>query len=87
MTIIHVHHFNCNKFNHHYRAYALSSFYDDGEVKSSNPNLEMYDKKCHLCSSEDYTLLKDYEYNLEGAKEAIIENNQNRLKKNVIWTK
>ena len=28
--------------------------------------------------------LKDYEYNLEGAKEAIIENNQNRLKKNVI---
>ena len=77
MTIIHVHHFNCNKFNHHYRAYALSSFYDDGEGKSSNPNLEMYDKKCHLCVFEDYTLIKNYEYSLKGAKETIQKCNYN----------
>ena len=75
MTVIHVHHLNCNECNHHYRAYALLSYYDNGEGKAPNPNSEMYDKKCHLCASEDYTLIKDFEYNLEGAQEAVENSN------------
>ena len=44
MTVIHVHHLNCNECNHHYRAYALLSYYDDGEGKAPNPNSECLDE-------------------------------------------
>ena len=71
MTIIHIHHLKCNKCNNHYRAYDLLSFYDDGEGNAPNPNSGMYDKKCSMCSSQDYILIKDFEYNLEGAQEAV----------------
>ena len=77
MTVIHINHLKCNKCNNHYRAYDLLSFYDDGEGNAPNPNSGMYDKKCSMCSSQDYILIKDFEYNLEGAQEAV--DNSNRL--------
>jgi hypothetical protein len=77
VTIIHIHQLKCNKCNNHYRAYDLISFYDDGEGNAPNPNSGMYDKKCSMCSSQDYILIKDFEYNLEGAQEAV--DNSNRL--------
>jgi len=80
MTVIHVHHLNCNECNHHYRAYALLSYYDNGEGKAPNPNSEMYDKKCPMCLSQNYSLIKDYEYDLEGAQEAIDLINQLEFK-------
>ena len=76
MTIIHIHHLKCNKCNNHYRAYDLLSFYDDGKGNAPNPNSGMYDKKCSMCSSQDYTLIKDFEYNLEGAEDAIEQSNR-----------
>ena len=75
MTIIHILHLKCNKCKNHYRAYDLLSFYDDGEGNAPNPNSRMYDKKCSMCSSKDYTLIKDFEYNLEGADKAVEHNN------------
>ena len=75
MTIIHILHLKCNKCKNHYRAYDLLSFYDDGEGNAPNPNSGMYDKKCSMCSSQDYTLIKDFEYNLEGAQEAVEQSN------------
>ena len=80
MTIIHIHHLKCNKCNNHYRAYDLLSFYDDGEGNAPNTNSSMYDKKCTMCSSQDYTLIKDYEYNLEGAQEAVEQSNRLEFK-------
>ena len=77
MTIIHIHHLKCNKCKNHYRVYDLLSFYDDGEGNAPNPNSGMYDKKCSMCSSQDYILIEDFEYNLEGAQEAV--DNSNRL--------
>ena len=71
MTIIHILHLKCNKCKNHYTAYDLLSFYDDGEGNVPNPNSEMYDKKCSMCLSQDYNLIKDFEYNLEGAQEAV----------------
>ncbi|MDC3273704.1 hypothetical protein OAU49_03550 [Alphaproteobacteria bacterium] len=76
MTIIHILHLKCNKCKNHYRAYDLLSFYDDGEGNAPNPNAGMYDKKCSMCSSQDYTLIKDFEYNLEGAEDAIEQSNR-----------
>ena len=61
----------------HHKAMHLISFYDDGEGNAPNPNSGMYDKKCSMCSSQDYILIKDFEYNLEGAQEAV--DNSNRL--------
>ena len=75
MTIIHIHHLKCNKCNNHYRAYDLLSFYDNGDGNAPNLNSEMYDKKCPMCISQNYTLIKDYEYNLEGAQEAVENSN------------
>ena len=77
MTIIHILHLKCNKCKNHYRAYDLLSFYDDGEGNAPNPNSGMYDKKCSMCSSQNYTLIKDYEYNLEAAQKAV--ENYNKL--------
>ena len=71
MTIIHILHLKCNKCKNHYRAYDLSSFYDDGEGNAPNPNSGMYDKKCSMCLSHNYTSIKDYEYNLEAAEKAV----------------
>ena len=65
MTIIHILHLKCNKCKNHY-----------GEGNAPNPNAGMYDKKCSMCSSQDYTLIKDFEYNLEGAEDAIEQSNR-----------
>ena len=81
MTIIHILHLKCNKCKNHYRAYDLLSFYDDGEGNAPNPNSGMYDKKCSMCSSQDYILIKDFEYNLEGAQEAVDNSNRLEFKK------
>ena len=32
-------------------------------------------QKCPMCISQNYTLIKDYEYNLEGAQEAVENSN------------
>ena len=77
LTIIHILQLKCNKCKNHYRAHDLISFYDNGDGNVPNPNSEMYDKKCSLCSSQDYTLIKDFEYNLEGAQKSV--ENSNRL--------
>ena len=77
MTIIHILHLKCNKCKNHYRAYDLLSFYDDRKGNATNPNAGMYDKKCSMCSSQYYTLIKDYEYNLEAAQKAV--ENYNKL--------
>ena len=76
MTIIHILHLKCNKCKNHYRAYDLLSFYDDGEGNAPNPNSGMYDKKCSMCSSKDYTLIKNFEYNLEAAQKAVEKDNR-----------
>jgi hypothetical protein len=75
MTIIHILHLKCNKCKNHYRAYDLLSFYDDGEGNALNPNSGMYDKKCSMCLSQNYTLIKDYEYNLDAADKAVEHSN------------
>ena len=80
MTVIHINHLKCNKCNNHYRAYDLLSFYDDGEGNAPNPNSGMYDKKCSMCSSKDYTLIKDFEYNLESADKAVEDSNRLEFK-------
>ena len=80
MTIIHILHLKCNKCKNHYRAYDLLSFYDDGEGNAPNPNSGMYDKKCSMCSSQDYNLIKDFEYNLEGAQKAVEQYNRLEFK-------
>ena len=81
MTIIHIHHLKCNKCNNHYRAYDLLSFYDDGEGNAPNTNAGMYDKKCSMCSYQNYTLIKDYEYNLEAAQKAVEKYNKLEFRK------
>ena len=55
------------------------SYYHDGEGKPPNPDSGMYEKKCFICSSNNYELIKNYEYDLEAALEAIeIENQKTR---------
>tara|TARA_B100001059_G_C17776085_1_gene551338 strand:+ start:1171 stop:1425 length:255 start_codon:yes stop_codon:yes gene_type:complete len=81
MTIIHILHLKCNKCKNHYTAYDLLSFYDDGEGNVPIQNSEMYDKKCSMCLFENYTLIKDYEYNLEGAQKAVKQRNCLEFKK------
>ncbi len=76
MTIIHILHLKCNKCKNHYRAYDLLSFYDDGKGNAPNPNSGMYDKKCSMCSSKEYTLIKNFEYNLEAAQKAVEQYNR-----------
>ena len=80
MTIIHILHLKCNKCKNHYRANDLLSFYDDGEGNAPNPNSGMYDKKCPMCSSQNYTLIRDYEYNLEDAEKAVTKSNEQEFK-------
>jgi len=80
MTIIHILQLKCNKCKNHYTAYDLLSFYDDGEGNAPNPNSGMYDKKCPMCLSQNHKLIKDYGYNVEGAEEAIQENNNLEFK-------
>lgn len=75
MTIIHIHHLYCDNCNNHYKAYDLLSFYDHGKGSAPNLNSEMYDKKCPLCLSKNYTLVKNFEYNLEDAQEEIDHRN------------
>ena len=81
MTIMHILHLKCNKCKNHYRAYDLLSFYDDGKGNAPNPNSDMYDKKCSMCSSQNYTLIKNYECNLECAQESVENSNCLKLKK------
>ena len=69
----------CKECKHNFRAFDLVSYYHDGEGETPNPDCGMYEKKCSICLSHNYELIKNYEYDLEAALEAIeIENKKNR---------